>query len=190
MRKGASKLRGLKMDARLYTNAMMEASALSVTLIDKILDRMVIERVPVNDSTIVAHTGEILDDSGCKVDIFDKVLGCPLAMLPIADIGTPVSARSLLEPPSSPPTLRPRSSFDSLISVPQDEDADLRRSTTSSMMVPIRLFTSPGSLIAHSIGDMSPLSVKLAKKTQPPKPGNRPPGRACADTHKKDRTGL
>ncbi len=75
IRRGASKLRALKKDVRLYKNAMIGASDITRTLIDKILAYMVLERVPAKDCTIVDNTDGIVDNCGCKMDIFYKVLG-------------------------------------------------------------------------------------------------------------------
>ena len=62
IRRGASKLRALKKDSRLYKNAMIGASDITRTLIDKILTYMVLERVPAKDCTIVDNIGGILDN--------------------------------------------------------------------------------------------------------------------------------
>ena len=75
IRRGASKLRALKKDVRLYKNAMIGASDITRTLIDKIMTYMVIERVPAKDCTIVDNTDGIVDNCGCKMDIFYKFLG-------------------------------------------------------------------------------------------------------------------
>ena len=183
MRKGASKLRGLKMDCKLYANSMKGASALSRTLIDKILACLIIERVPGNDCLLVEHTGDILDNCVCKMDIFNKFLGSDLAcavtvddmhdsLIPRVDIGTSLPARSFLEPPNTPPLLRARSTSDGFTCLPQDEATVLPRSTTTSRMVPTRLFTSPGSCIAQSINDNSPFTVELVTTFDPPQPRN------------------
>ena len=171
MRKGASKLRGLKMDCKLYANSMKGASALSRTLIDKILACLIIERVPGNDCRLVEHTGDILDNCVCKIGIFNKFLGGDVAC-EVTDLGTPLSSRSFVEPPNNPPPVRPRYSSDGFTCLRHDETTVVPRSTTKSSMVPARVFTSPGSCIAQSINDNSPFTVELVTTVDPPQPRN------------------
>lgn len=145
MRKGASKLRDLKMDAKLYSVAMSGASSECTTIIQKLLDCMSIDRETANGSPIGADIAEIFDDTGCRMDIFDKVMGRPLDMLALTDIETS--------------TVRSSSPSESLTLLPPDGPADHHQRTTVSMMVPTRIFTSPGASIAQWIHETSPLDV-------------------------------
>ena len=151
IRRGASKLRALKKDVRLYKNAMIGASDITRTLIDKIMTYMVIERVPPKDCTIVDNAGGIVDNCGCKMDIFYKFLATTTTTT------TTTTNGMTSEVPS----------HDVRIS------HDPKTPGRSSRIVSNRLFTMPSSSLAQIMHEHRPLNVELVPTIDPPRP--RPP---------------
>ena len=74
IRVGASKLRDLKRHPKAYYVAMHGASDDCARIIDRLLDSMTFENSPVTSAALVTRQFEILDDTGCCMEIFCKVL--------------------------------------------------------------------------------------------------------------------
>ena len=74
IRVGASKLRDLKRHPKAYYVAVHGASDDCARIIDRLLDSMTFENSPVTSAALVTRQFEILDDTGCCMEIFCKVL--------------------------------------------------------------------------------------------------------------------
>ena len=74
IRVGASKLRELKQSGKKYVHAMIGQSKDNAELINELIDMITLANSPNTEAMVVARQFSHVDDTGCCMEIFDRVL--------------------------------------------------------------------------------------------------------------------
>ena len=74
IRVGSSKLRELKQSGKRYVHAMIGQGKDNATLINELIDMITLANSPNTEAMVVARQFSHVDDTGCCMEIFDRVL--------------------------------------------------------------------------------------------------------------------